>query len=72
MADEHKTDEIDYLMNMEILPQIPDYIQEKFDGVMEVFTAYASRAHLDEGVLASEQDLIRRSFIFAFNITQTS
>ncbi|MBR6960576.1 MAG: bifunctional (p)ppGpp synthetase/guanosine-3',5'-bis(diphosphate) 3'-pyrophosphohydrolase, partial [Clostridiales bacterium] len=33
---------------------------------MDMFTAYASRAHLEEGVLGKEQDLIRRAFIFAF------
>ena len=59
-------DEREYLMDMSIVPEIPDYIQEKFDGVMDMFTSYASRAHLEEGVLAKEQDLIRRAFIFAF------
>ena len=59
-------DEREYLMDMSIVPEIPDYIQEKFDGVMDMFTSYASRAHLEEGVLSKEQDLIRRAFIFAF------
>ncbi|MBQ7274838.1 MAG: bifunctional (p)ppGpp synthetase/guanosine-3',5'-bis(diphosphate) 3'-pyrophosphohydrolase [Clostridiales bacterium] len=31
-----------------------------------MFTSYASRAHLDKGVLSKEQDLIRRAYIFAF------
>ena len=66
MDEEERTLERDYLLNMELVPEIPDYIREKFDGVMDLFTSYASRAHLEEGVLASEQDLIQRSFIFAF------
>ena len=51
---------------MEDVPEIPAFIQEKFDGVMEMFTSYASRAHLEEGVLQKEQDVIRRAFIFAY------
>lgn len=66
MADEQVLDERKYLMDMDDVPQIPDFIQEKFDSVMDLFTSYASRAHLEEGVLGKEQELIRRSFIFAF------
>lgn len=66
MADEKVLDERKYLMDMDDVPQIPDFIQEKFDSVMDLFTSYASRAHLEEGVLGKEQELIRRSFIFAF------
>ena len=66
MADEKVLDERKYLMDMNDVPQIPDFIQEKFDSVMDLFTSYASRAHLEEGVLGKEQELIRRSFIFAF------
>ena len=66
MADTNDFDERAYLLDYEQVPEIPDYIQEKFDAVMDMFTAYASRAHLDRNVLEKEQDLIRRAFIFAF------
>ena len=66
MGEVNEFDERDYLLDEDIVPEIPDYIQEKFDGVMDMFTAYASRAHLEEGVLGKEQDLIRRAYIFAF------
>ena len=66
MADVNDFDERAYLLDEDMVPEIPDYIQEKFDGVMDMFTAYASRAHLEEGVLGKEQDLIRRAYIFAF------
>ena len=66
MADVNDFDERAYLLDEDMVPEIPDYIQEKFEGVMDMFTAYASRAHLEEGVLGKEQDLIRRAYIFAF------
>ena len=66
MADVNVFDERAYLLDEDMVPEIPDYIQEKFEGVMDMFTAYASRAHLEEGVLGKEQDLIRRAYIFAF------
>ncbi|MBR1798185.1 MAG: bifunctional (p)ppGpp synthetase/guanosine-3',5'-bis(diphosphate) 3'-pyrophosphohydrolase [Clostridiales bacterium] len=66
MDDEKVIDERAYLMDESQVPDIPDYIQEKFDGVMDMFTAYASRAHLAVGDLEKEQDLIRRAFIFAY------
>ena len=66
MADANDFDERAYLLDETQVPQIPDYIQEKFDAVMDMFTSYASRAHLDKGVLSKEQDLIRRAYIFAF------
>ena len=66
MAEEKDFDERAYLLDDSLIPEIPDYIQEKFDAVMDMFTSYASRAHLDKSVLQKEQDLIRRAFIFAF------
>lgn len=66
MGELNEHDEREYLLDTSLIPEIPDYIQEKFDGVMDMFTAYASRAHLEEGVLGKEQDLIRRAFVFAF------
>ena len=66
MGELNEHDEREYLLDTSLIPEIPEYIQEKFDGVMDMFTAYASRAHLEEGVLGKEQDLIRRAFVFAF------
>ncbi len=70
MADEERNkaapDERAYLLDTTLIPEIPDFIEEKFEGVMDMFTSYASRAHLADGVLESEQGLIRKAYIFAF------
>ena len=61
MADEERNkaapDERAYLLDTTLIPEIPDFIEEKFEGVMDMFTSYASRAHLADGVLESEQGL---------------
>jgi len=55
-----------YLMDFEQVPEIPDFIMEKFEAVIDIFTSYASRAHLSEEELASEQQLIKKAFLFAY------
>ncbi len=55
-----------YLMDKEQVPEIPDYIMEKFEAVIDIFTSYATRAHLSEESLNSEQQLIKNAFLFAF------
>jgi len=59
-------DEKKYLMDMNDVPEIPENIREDFDGVLDQFESYAQRAHLNKEDLASEQDLIKRAFIFAY------
>lgn len=59
-------DEREYLLDTDIVPEIPDFIQEKFDGVMDMFTSYASRARLSADRISSEQELINKAFIFAY------
>lgn len=55
-----------YLMDKEQVPQIPDYIMEKFETVIDIFTSYATRAHLSKENLESEQQLIKNAFLFAY------
>lgn len=66
MGDEEYKNEREYLMDFNAVPEIPDFIQEKMDGVMDMFSAYAAKAHLDKSKIAKEQELIRNAYIFAF------
>ena len=66
MGDEEYNNEREYLMDFNAVPEIPDFIQEKMDGVMDMFSAYAAKAHLDKSKIAKEQELIRNAYIFAF------
>ena len=41
MADVNDFDERAYLLDEDIVPKIPDYMQEQIEGVIDMFTAYA-------------------------------
>ncbi len=46
--------------------EIPPEIQEQFDEVLKLYTEYAVEANVGAEDLAKDQDLIRRSFEFAY------
>ena len=59
-------DEREYLMNFDDIPEIPDYIEEKFRDVLSTYKTYMSRAHVKEEDLQEGLDLIEKAFLFAY------
>lgn len=56
----------DYLIDVNNIPDIPDYILEQFQEVLNTFHSYAGHAQLDPGRLKDEEELIHKAFVFAY------
>ena len=65
-------DRIEYLLDVDNIPEIPEHIDEKFREVLNAFETYASHAHLPAEQLDAEKALIERAYHFAYkaNIAQ--
>lgn len=56
----------EYLVDVNDIPEIPDYINEQFQEVLSAFHSYAGHAALDPEKLKEEEELITKAFIFAY------
>ena len=59
-------DRIEYLLDVDNIPEIPENIDEKFREVLNAFETYASHAHLPSEQLENEKALIERAYHFAY------
>ncbi|SEV94419.1 GTP pyrophosphokinase [Ruminococcaceae bacterium KH2T8] len=59
-------DRIEYLLDVDNIPEIPENIDEKFREVLNAFETYASHAHLPAEQLDAEKALIERAYHFAY------
>ena len=59
-------DEREYLMDVDNIPEIPDFIDEKFREVLSAYKSYMNRANVDKEELQRGVDLIERAYYFAF------
>ena len=59
-------DRIEYLLDVDNIPEIPENIDEKFREVLNAFETYASHAHLPTEQLDAEKALIERAYHFAY------
>ena len=59
-------DRIEYLLDVDNIPEIPENIDEKFREVLNAFETYASHAHLPTEQLDAEKVLIERAYHFAY------
>ncbi len=60
------SEEYKYLLDMNDIPEIPDYIEEQFGEILDAFEHYVGRAHLSEEDFEKEKKLIRKAFLFAY------
>ncbi|MBP5261477.1 MAG: bifunctional (p)ppGpp synthetase/guanosine-3',5'-bis(diphosphate) 3'-pyrophosphohydrolase [Clostridiales bacterium] len=66
MPDNERSEEYRYLSDMSIVPEIPDYIQERYDEVERIFLQYLRNSNASEEDIAEEKTLIHNAFIFAY------
>ncbi|SCW56501.1 GTP pyrophosphokinase [Ruminococcaceae bacterium YRB3002] len=59
-------DEYRYLSDMNDIPEIPEFIQERFDEVMRIFTNYLNNSNASPEEIESEKKLLHDAFIFAY------
>lgn len=70
MAEENEnntvSEELRYLADMNDVPEIPEYISERFDEIMNQFTDYLKNSNASEEEIAKEQKLLTDAYIFAY------
>ena len=70
MAEENENnavnEELRYLADMNDVPEIPAYISERFDEIMNQFTDYLKNSNASEEEIAKEQKLLKDAYIFAY------
>lgn len=59
-------DEREYLMDVDNIPEIPDFIDEKFREVLSAYRSYMNRANVSKEELQKGVDLIERAYHFAY------
>ena len=59
-------DEREYLMDVDNIPEIPDFIDEKFREVLSAYKTYMNRANVTKEELDRGVDLIERAYYFAY------
>ena len=60
------SEELRYLADMNDIPEIPAYIDERFDEINNLFTNYLKNSNASEEEIAKEQKLLRDAYIFAY------
>ena len=66
MAESYKSEEYKYLADMTQVPEIPEFISERYDEVERIFLDYLRNSHTPEDRIAEEQKLLHDAFIFAY------
>ncbi|MBR2523320.1 MAG: bifunctional (p)ppGpp synthetase/guanosine-3',5'-bis(diphosphate) 3'-pyrophosphohydrolase [Clostridiales bacterium] len=70
MADDDEmmtvSEEYKYLSDMNDVPEIPEYIRERYDEVEKIFMGYVSNSNAPQETIDKEVELIRNAFIFAY------
>ena len=70
MADDDEmmtvSEEYKYLSDMNDVPEIPEYIRERYDEVEKIFRGYVSNSNAPQETIDKEVELIRNAFIFAY------
>ena len=66
MVDGERSEEYKYLADMSIVPEIPEFIQERYDEVEKIFVTYLHNSNASEDVIGRETNLLHNAFIFAY------
>ena len=59
MVDGERSEEYKYLADMSIVPEIPEFIQERYDEVEKIFVTYLHNSNASEDVIGRETNLLR-------------
>ena len=66
MAEGFKSEEYRYLADMSDIPEIPEFITERYDEVERIFLDYLRNSHAPEDEIEKEKTLLHNAFIFAY------
>ena len=66
MSEELKSEEYRYLADMTQIPDIPEFIQERYEEVERIFLNYLVNSHASDEELDRERKLLHDAFIFAY------